>query len=63
MAAIIAMSNMKQELPTFPEHLSSHPVLIDFAQSLGFRVMFCGSLFVLFSLGHYIVCPSSIYGF
>ena len=26
-------------------------------------VMFCKSLFVLFSFAHYVVCPSSIYGF
>jgi len=33
------------------------------ALSLVFCVMFCRSLFVLFSCGHCIVCPSSIYGF
>jgi len=50
-----------QGLLTFAEHPSSHP---DYrvVHSLVFYVMFCGSLFVLFSFGHGIVC-SSIYGF
>jgi hypothetical protein len=32
-------------------------------RSLVFCVMFCRSLFIPLSFGHFIVCPSSIYGF
>jgi len=32
-------------------------------QSLVFVVVICGSLLVLFSFGHFIVCHSSIYDF
>ena len=56
----------KQEKLTLPAHLSSHPVYsgVCIAKYLVFCVVFCGSLlFRLFSFGHVIVCPSSIYGF
>jgi hypothetical protein len=43
---------VKQELVTFPEHLSSSPVFcgVVVVQSLVFCVLFCRSLFVLFLL-------------
>ena len=46
------VSLIEQELPTLPEHMSSHPVLcgVLVAQSLVFCVVFCGSLFVLVAL-------------
>jgi hypothetical protein len=43
------MPIVEQELLTFPEHLSSHPVCMDFVLlDLSFCVVFCRSLFVLF---------------
>jgi hypothetical protein len=51
---------------SLPEHLSSPLVLVGFVFpcSLVLCVMFCRSLFVLLSFFcHYVVCPSSIYGF
>jgi hypothetical protein len=54
----ISVALVKQELPTFPEHLSSHPgcsgVLV--SQSLVSYVVFCKSWFVLFSFGHRTLC-------
>ena len=46
----------------FPEHLSSPRSLVEFVMLalLDFYVMFCRSLFVLFSFDHCVVCPSSI---
>jgi hypothetical protein len=47
------MSHVEQELQTLPEHLGSPPVLSEVRNvltSLGFCVMFCRSLFVLFLL-------------
>ena len=35
---------------------------IRIARSLGVRVVFCRSLFILFLFGHCVVCPSSTYG-
>jgi len=54
----------EQELLTLPEHLSSPPIFsgVRVAQSLGFCVLYCRSIFVLFILVIYIVCPL-IYGF
>ena len=59
---------VEQELFTIPEHLGSSPVFsgVHGTPSLGFCVMFCKSLFVLFfsfSLVHCDVCPSSVYVF
>ena len=53
----------EQELPTLPEHQSSPPVFsgVRVSRSLVFCVVFCRSLFVPLSSGHYVVCPS-IYG-
>ena len=51
---------------SLPKHLSSPLVLVGFVFpcSLVLCVMFCRSLFVLLSFFcHYVVCPSSIYGF
>ena len=43
------MPIVEQELLTFPEHLSSHPVCMDFVVlDLRLCVVFCRSLFVLF---------------
>jgi len=44
------MSHVEQELLTFLEHLSSHPVFsgVRVARSLVFCVVFCTSLFFLF---------------
>ena len=58
---------MEQELPSLPEHLSSHPVLsgVRVIRSLVLYVCFvdrCLS-FCTFSFGHCVVCSSSIYGF
>jgi hypothetical protein len=51
---------VEQELLTLPEHLSLPLVCIGARvdRSLVFYVIFCRSLFVLFSIGHCIVCPS-----
>jgi hypothetical protein len=51
---------MDQELLTILEHLR----LSRFISSsiFSFMCMFCRSLFVLYSFGHCVVCPSSIYG-
>ena len=53
---------LEQELPTLPEHLSSHPVFsgVCFTRSLVLCVCFvdrCLS-FCLFSFDHCVVCPS-----
>jgi len=66
-AATIAVQNVKQELPTFPEHLRSQPVFSGAraAQSLvSVRcfVVHC-FFFCSFYFGNCIVCLSSIYGF
>jgi hypothetical protein len=58
---------VKQELLTFPEHLSSPPVFsgVRVTRSLVLYVCFvdhCLS-FCTFSFGHCVVCSSSIYGF
>jgi hypothetical protein len=55
---------LDQELITLPEHLSSAPVysgVRSFVLYVCF-VDFCLS-FCIFSFGHCVVCPSSIYGF
>ena len=59
------VSLVEQELHTFQEHLNSLPVFsgVRVIRSLVLCVIFCRSLFVLFSFRHCIVCPSSIYGF
>ena len=51
---------VKQELPTLPKHLSLYLVFsgVGVARSLVFCVVFCKSLFALFSFGHCDVCPS-----
>jgi hypothetical protein len=56
---------VEQELPTLPEHLSSPPVLsgVRFTRPLVLCVCFvdrCLS-FCTFSVGHCVVCSSSIY--
>jgi hypothetical protein len=50
-----------QKLLIFPEYLSSAPCIsvVRVARALVVCVMFCRSLFVLFSFGHCVVCPSS----
>ena len=58
---------VEQELPTLPEHLSSHPVFsgVRVTRSLVLYVCFvdrCLS-FCTVSFGHCVVCSSSIYGF
>ena len=61
------VSHVEQELLTPLEHLIMNSPLVFsgvcVAQSLVFCVMFCRSLFVLFSFGKCNVCPSSIYSF
>ena len=58
---------VEQELPIFPENLSSPPVFsgVRVTRSFVLCVIFCRSLFVLctFSFGHCVVCLSSICGF
>ena len=46
------------ELPTLPEHLSSHAVVsgVRVVRSLVFCVMFCRSLFVLLSFSIWSLC-------
>ena len=61
------VSLVEQELPTLPEHLSSPPVFSGarVTRSLVLYVCFvdrCLS-FCTFSVGHCVVCSSSIYGF
>ena len=61
------VSLVEQELLTLPENLSSPPVFsgVHVTRSLVLCVCFvdrCLS-FCTFSFGHYVVCPSSIYGF
>ena len=60
------MSLVEQEMLTFPEHLSSLPVFsgVRVTRSLVLCVCFVDRRlsFCTFSLGHYIVCSSSIYG-
>ena len=55
----MGVSHVEQELLTVPEHLSSLPVFSGFrvTRSLDFCVVFCRSLFILFSFGHCVVCP------
>ena len=57
---------VEQELPTFPEHLSSPPIFsgVRVTRSLVLYVCFVDRWcpFVLFSFGHCVFC-SSIYGF
>ena len=55
---------LEQEFLTLSENLSSLLVFsgVRVAPSLVLCAMFCRSLFVLFSFGHYVVCLS-IYGF
>jgi hypothetical protein len=56
------MPLVEQELPTLPDHLSSHPVLsgVRVTRSLVLCVMFCRSLFFLLS---FFVCPFSCLSF
>ena len=60
------VSLVEQEMLTFPEHLSSLPVFsgVRVTRSLVLCVCFVDRplSFCTFSLGHYIVCSSSIYG-
>jgi hypothetical protein len=59
------MPHVEQELLTFLEHLSSHPVFsgVRVARSLVFCVVFCTSLFFLFFFFNCIGRLSAIYGF
>ena len=62
-----AIYKVEQELFTLPEHLGSHAGFsgVRVTQSLVLYACFvdrCLS-FCTFSFGHYVVCPSSIYGF
>jgi hypothetical protein len=59
------VSLVEQEVLTLPRHLSSLHVFseVRVARSLVFCVVFCKSLFVLFSFDHCIVFRSSIYSF
>jgi hypothetical protein len=61
------VSLVEQELPTLPVHLSSPPVFsgVRVTRSLVLYVCFVDSClsFCTFSLGHCVVCSSSIYGF
>jgi hypothetical protein len=52
------MPHMERELLVLPEHLSSPPVFsgVRVARSLIFYVMFCRSLFVLFSFFFWHLC-------
>ena len=64
---LVEMSIVEQELNALPEHLSSPPVVggVCVTRSLVLSVCFvdrCLS-FCTFSLGHCVVCSSSIYGF
>ena len=65
MESTIYHVQVDQELLTLSEHLSSPPIFngVRVTRSLGLCVMFCRSMFVLFSLGHCGFCASSIYGF
>ena len=56
---------VEQELLSLPEHMNSTPVFIGVrvTRSLVLCACFVVSLFVLFSFGHCVVCPSSVYGF
>ena len=58
---------VEQELLTLPEHLSPPPVFsgVRVTRSLVLCVCLedCCLSFCIFSLGHYVVCSSSIYGF
>jgi len=58
------MPHVKQKLLTLPEHMSSLPVFsgIRVTRSLGFSVVLCRLLFVLYSFFTF-VCLSSIYDF
>ena len=59
---LIHESQVEQELLTLPEHLCSLPLQsgVPIPRSSFFSVIFCRSLFVLFSFGHCVVCTSSI---
>ena len=52
------VSLVQQEVLTLPNHLSSLHVYseVRVARSLVFCVVFCKSVFVLFSFGHGVVC-------
>ena len=65
MESTIYHDQVDQELLTLPEHLSLSPIFngVRVTRSLVLCVMFCRSLFVLFSLGLCVFCASSIYGF
>jgi hypothetical protein len=54
---------VKQELPTLPGHLSSFPIVsgVCFARSVVFCVVFCISLFVLFSFFFWPLCCLSFF--
>jgi hypothetical protein len=58
---------VEEELLTLPEHLSSPPVFsgVRVARSLVLCICFVDRCLSLspFSFGHYVFCPSSIYGF
>ena len=56
------------QLPTLPEHLSSHPIFssVRVVRSFVLYVVFCRSFSVLLSFLFWILCcvvPSSVYGF
>ena len=54
---MINMSHMDKELNTFPKHTSSSPIFSE-VRGVDRRLSFCP-----FSVGHCVVCSSSIYGF
>ena len=61
----IILMLVEQVLLTLPQQLHSTPdfSVVRVTRSLVLCVMFCRSLFVLFSFGHCVVYPSSTYGF
>ena len=61
----VITTNIKQELPILPEHLSSPPVFsgVRVTRSLVLCVCFVDSFFVLLYFFFWPLCSSSIYGF
>ena len=61
------MPLVEQELLTLPQHLSSPPIFSGVRVTRFLSLYVCLSIvvcpFVFFSLGHCVVCSSSIYGF
>ena len=56
------VSLVEQDLPTLPEHRNSSPVLrkVRVPQPIVFCVVFCRSLFVLFSIFVWLLCCLSL---